>query len=213
MRERDDLLASLREKLERIRSNDRGLPDEMKGIVDPSTLRPASVLLPVYRAGSGSGIVFLRRSDHLGKHAGQIAFPGGGRDPCEDDVSCALREAREEVGLDPGEVEILGPLRRLPTVTGYVVSPFVGLLRRWPLPLVPDPSEVESIFTVPIERLVEPGVLRVATLEGSREINFFDVGDDVIWGATAHILRGFLELALGKPLEAGHEIPWDKVRW
>lgn len=211
MNDGDELLASARAKLARhVPGNEA---EELADLVDPTRLRPASVLLPLYEAGSEAGVLFVRRSDHLGKHAGQIAFPGGGRDRWEDDLQCALREAREEVGLDPGDVEILGALDRRPTVTGYLVSPFVGLLRRWPIDLVPDPSEVASIFTVPLERLVEPGVLRVASLEGRREIDFFDVGDDVIWGATARILREFLELVLGRPLEAGHEIPWDKVRW
>lgn len=204
----DELLYSVRERL----AGRRPTP-VWQEVVAPESLRPASVLLPLYSEGGEAGILFVRRSDHLGKHAGQIAFPGGGRDPLEDDLHCALREAREEVGLEPEEVEILGSLDPRPTITGYLVSPFVGRLRRWPLPLVPDPSEVASIFTVPVERLVAPGVLRVASLEGRRDISFFDVGEDVIWGATARILRDFLELVLDRPLEASGEVPWEKVRW
>lgn len=175
--------------------------------------RPASVLVPIFEDAGDLGIVFVKRSDHLGKHAGQIAFPGGGREPCEDELTCALREANEEVGLDPAQVEILGRLDRYTTVTGYLVSPFVGRLATWPLPLVPDPGEVAQILTVPVARLLEPGVLRVAGSATGRVINFFAVGEEVIWGATARILRQLLELATGRALEPAGEVPWDKVRW
>lgn len=194
---------------------------EIGGLADPGArqdrpLRPASVLVPLFEHEGEPGVLLLRRSDHLGKHAGQIAFPGGGRDACEDDLACALRESHEEVGLAPDAVEILGRLDRYATITSYLVSPYVGWLRRWPLELVPNPAEVAQILTVPIARLVEPGTLRVAMLErggAARAVNFFAVDDHVIWGATARMLRQLLELALGRPLEPSGEVPWDKVRW
>ncbi|WP_373047420.1 NUDIX hydrolase [Vulgatibacter sp.] len=177
-------------------------------------LRPASVLIPLYEERGEPGVVLLRRSDHLGKHPGQIAFPGGGRDGCEDELACALRESQEEVGLRPEQVEILGRLDRYATITGYLVSPFIGRLRRWPLDLVPDPSEVAAILHVPIARLIEPGALRVSTFGGTRTVNFFEWGGEhVIWGATARMLRQLLELALDRPLEPSGEVPWEKVRW
>ncbi len=175
-------------------------------------LRPASVLVPILEERGEAEILFVRRSDHLGKHAGQIAFPGGGRDPGEDDLACALRETTEEVGIEPAEVEVLGRLDRYATITGYQISPFVAKLA-WPVALRPDPGEVAAILRVPIARLVAPGTLRVAEAGRSRPVNFFDVGEEVIWGVTARMLRQLLELQLGRPLIPSGEVPWDKVRW
>lgn len=177
----------------------------------PSPVRPASVLVPVYEDRGEAHILFVRRSDHLGKHPGQIAFPGGGRDPGEDELDCALREAEEEVGILRSGVDILGRLDRYTTITGYLVSPFVAQLA-WPCELRPDPGEVAQVLHVPLARLVEPGTLRVA--DGQRGVvNFFDVGEEVIWGATARMLRQLLELKLGRPLVPSGPVPWDKVRW
>jgi len=180
---------------------------------DPATLRRAAVLAPFYEEGDAPGLILVERSGALGNHPGQIAFPGGARDPGEDDLACALRESREEIGLDPAEVEVLGRLAPRPTVTGFLVSPVVGRLRRWPVPFVPAPAEVASILTVPVARLVEPGVLRVATFEGGRTVDFFDLGDHVVWGATARMIRELLERVLGRALEPGGEVPLDRVRW
>jgi len=177
----------------------------------PERVRPASVLVPVYEERDEAHLLFVRRSDHLGKHAGQIAFPGGGREPGEDELGCALREAEEEVGIHRAGVDILGRLDRYTTITGYLVSPFVAKLA-WPLELRPDPGEVAEVLHVPLARLVEPGTLRVASEERG-EVNFFDVGDEVIWGATARMLRQLLELKLGRPLVPSGPVPWEKVRW
>lgn len=199
-------LAAIRASL-----HDREVGDLSDPGAPSATLRPASVLVPVYEDRGDTRILLLRRSDHLGKHPGQIAFPGGGRDPGEDELACALREAEEEVGIVRAGVEILGRLDRYATVTGYLVSPFVAKLG-WPCELRPDPGEVASILEVPIARLIEPGTLRVA--DGSRGVvNFFDVGDEVIWDATARMLRQLLELKLGRPLVPSGPVPWEKVRW
>lgn len=183
---------------------------------DDTGLRAASVLVPLFEHAGDTGIVFVRRSEDLGAHAGQIAFPGGGRDTGEDELACALREAQEEIGLPPEQVEVIGRLDRYATITRYLVSPFVARLRQWPLPLAPDPREVAGILTVPVSRLTQPGALRTVTREtlaGPREINFFVVDEDVIWGATARMLRQMLELSLGRPLVPEGEVPWTKVRW
>jgi 8-oxo-dGTP pyrophosphatase MutT (NUDIX family) len=174
------------------------------------------VLVPLFEDRDGPGVLLLRRSDGLGRHAGQIAFPGGGRDAGEDELACALRETEEEVGLAREEVEILGALDRYATVTDFLVSPFVGRLRSWPAALVAAPDEVAAILPVSVARLVEPGTLRVAvrpTPVGERAVNFFDLGDEVIWGATAAMLRQLLELGLGRPLVPSGDVRWDKVRW
>lgn len=175
-------------------------------------LRPASVLVPLFEEEEQASVLLLRRSDHLGTHPGQIAFPGGGRDAGEDDLSCALRETHEEVGIEPSRVEILGRLDRHPTITGFLVSPFVARLR-WPTPIEIDPNEVAAVLMVPLRKLVQPGTLKVVETSRTGPINFFEVGDEVIWGATARMLRQLLELWLGRPLIPQGEVPWEKVRW
>ena len=182
------------------------------------TLRPAAVLAPFFEEGGEAGVLLVERSRGLQKHAGQLAFPGGGRDPCENDLEAALREAREEIGLDPGEVEVLGRLGRRPISTGYRVTPWIGRLETWPVELELEPGEVASVLTVPVGRLIEPGVLRVAWFgvpdEGrSIPVDFFVVDDHVVWGATARMLREALEIALGRELEPSGTPPWEKVRW
>lgn len=176
-------------------------------------IRYASVLVPLYERGDDVEAVFLRRSETLDLHPGQIAFPGGGRDPAESDLACALREAEEEVSLPPTQVRILGRLDPCPTNTGYLISPFVGEVLVPPTQLRPDPGEVHSIFTVPLSALLEPGSLREAPGPSGLTLDFFVHGDLVIWGATARMLRQLLELATGAPLVAKGEVPWEKVNF
>ncbi len=189
-------------------------PPGHHGDIDGLGAREASVLVPLFTAGGDLHVLLTRRADSLGQHAGQIAFPGGGRERGEDELACALREAQEEIALAPAEVEPVGLLDRYTTVSSYLVSPVVGLLRRWPLPLRPEPSEVAGILPVPFDALLARGALRVAERPGTgRIVNFFEVGDEVIWGATAAMLRQLVELATGRPLEPEGDVPWDKVRW
>lgn len=181
----------------------------------PQGLGPASVVVPLYEDADGPGVLFLRRTEGAVPHSGQIAFPGGRRKRGEDELSCALREAQEEVGLAPAHLEVLGSLDRHATVTGYLITPFVARVRSWPLPLLADPLEVAAILPVPVQRLLAPGALKASTREtpvGPRVINFFEVGDEVIWGVTAAMLRQLLELAVG-PLSPLGDVPWEKVRW
>jgi 8-oxo-dGTP pyrophosphatase MutT (NUDIX family) len=186
------------------------------GAPAPAGARPASVVAPLYAGPEGPGVILLRKTEGLVPHSGQIAFPGGRRHPGEDELACALRETQEEIGLAPAHLEILGTLDRYATVTDYLIAPFVARLRSWPVPLVPDPHEVAAILSVPVARLLAPGTLRATVREtpvGPRTVNFFEIGDEVIWGATAAMLRQLLELAVGRPLVPEGDVPWDKVRW
>src|SRR2546421_11747506 len=113
--------------------------DHLRGLLDPSPRvtvepdsRPGAVLVPILASGEPR-LVFTRRSDTLSRHAGEISFPGGLVDPGEDPAAAALREADEELGLRPDDVELLGALQPVHTrVTGVLIVPFVGLLRREP---------------------------------------------------------------------------------
>jgi 8-oxo-dGTP pyrophosphatase MutT (NUDIX family) len=169
---------------------DRWLANFMKG------LRPAAVLAPVLRRGDDYSVVLTRRAEHLSSHKGQISFPGGRRD--DTDVSAAanaLREAQEEVGLDPGRVEVLGYLDDYPVISRYLVTPVVGLVDGDFTPR-PDPSEVAEVFELPLEIALDPGAYERKTL--TREgllVPFYEINwrGYRVWGATAGMLWNLCE--------------------
>jgi 8-oxo-dGTP pyrophosphatase MutT (NUDIX family) len=155
----------------------------------------AAVLLPMYGWPERPGLVFTERRSDLRRHAGEISFPGGRRDqPDEDLRSTALREAQEEIGLDPAEVDLAGALPPIGTyVTSYKIHPFVGLIRK-ELPLQPNPAEVETVLTFELEQLgAAYGMRRLVRRGVPIRTPTFEIGRHLIWGATARILREFLE--------------------
>jgi 8-oxo-dGTP pyrophosphatase MutT (NUDIX family) len=162
-------------------------------------LRPAAVLVPVWLRPTGAVLILTKRSSHLKHHPGQIAFPGGKVDPGDaGPEAAALREAREEIGLDPAMVEIIGTLPPHETVTGFVISPFVGLLRGAFSP-VPEAGEVEEVFTVPLAHVLTPARFSIQERRWMGEWRrYYTVpyGPYYIWGATARILRGLAERVL-----------------
>jgi 8-oxo-dGTP pyrophosphatase MutT (NUDIX family) len=146
-------------------------------------------------------VVLTRRSPSLRTHTHQVSFPGGRIDPGEQPLAAALREAREEVGLDPATVEIIGELPKMRTIVNPApITPFVAALPGRPL-LRPNPAEVERAFTVPLIELAEPDVYREerwAFPDGSpRPMHFFELDGDTVWGATARMLHELLSLVLG----------------
>jgi 8-oxo-dGTP pyrophosphatase MutT (NUDIX family) len=160
--------------------------------------RAASVLLPLLERPGGLTVLFTERAAHLKDHAGQISFPGGRiADAGETAVDAALREAREEIGLDPADVEVLGELDDLLTGTGFLITPVVGYVAGGEFVARPDPTEVASVFEVPLDFLVEPATVTAAYLErrGTR-FRTYEVqhGGFRIWGATAAILVNFRDL-------------------
>src|SRR5438477_9842324 len=161
-------------------------------------IRSAAVLVPVVKRKHGLTVLFTRRTAHLNDHAGQISFPGGRSEPGDADAAeTALREAAEEIGLAAAQVEVLGDLPEYVTVTGYRVTPVVGLVTP-PLDLRPDPFEVAEIFEVPLAFLLEPAnhLRNSVTQEGKlRRYYAMPYRNYYIWGATAGMLMnlyGFL---------------------
>jgi 8-oxo-dGTP pyrophosphatase MutT (NUDIX family) len=158
---------------------------------NPEDIRPAAVLVPVVRREDGLTVLFTRRTAHLHDHAGQISFPGGRVEPGDRSAAeTALRESGEEIGLEPERVEILGELHQYVTVTGYSVSPVVGLVTP-PLDLRPDDFEVAEVFEVPLSFLLDPSNhQRNCVINEGRERLYFAVpyGQYYIWGATAGML-------------------------
>lgn len=153
--------------------------------------RPAAVLIPAI-ARPVLTLLLTQRTEHLTAHAGQIAFPGGKAEPYDaDPLATALREAREEIGLDPGFVEPLGALDTYLTGTGFRITPVIALVAP-DAPLTLDRNEVADTFEVPLPFLMDPAnYQRHTRMIGGRERHFFAVpfGDRFIWGATAGILR------------------------
>ncbi|TPE52097.1 NUDIX hydrolase [Amaricoccus solimangrovi] len=167
----------------------------------PLRLRAASVLVPLIARGAGLNVVLTRRAARLRHHPGQIAFPGGKQDPGDPTpLHAALREAREEIGLDPASVSILGSFDRHETVTRFSVTPFVGLVTPGFEPRI-DPSEVEEVFEVPLAFLVDPAHRRRHSRAwgGGRRIYLaIPYGPYYIWGATARMLATLGDL-IGAP--------------
>ncbi|MSP83652.1 MAG: CoA pyrophosphatase [Alphaproteobacteria bacterium] len=163
----------------------------------PATFTPASVLLPIVAWPEGMTMLFTRRSDELKSHAGQIAFPGGRRDPGDADaVATALREANEEIGLGPERVEIVGRLPVYNTGTGFSITPIVGFVAP-PVTLVPDPREVAEVFEVPLDFLLDPANHRRDSMIWRGEVHWYDAvpyNGRYIWGATAGMMVRFAKL-------------------
>lgn len=158
-----------------------------------SVLQRAAVLAPLYRDGEEIRMVLIRRPVHMPTHGGDLAFPGGKPEAGESPLDTALREAREEVGIDPKDVEVLGYLPAIHTVTyPRMVVPVVGRLPRVP-DLVPDPNEVDRILTPSVRSLRAESRWRVEDWRG-RPVYFFDIDGDVLWGATARMVRSLLGL-------------------
>ncbi len=158
-------------------------------------LRPAAVLL-AYEPGKG--VWLTKRSSHLKHHPGQIAFPGGKLDPTDASLeAAALRETEEEIGLPQGCVHILGKLPVHETVTGFLVTPFVGHVHR-PFTARPEAGEVDEAFTVPLHHLIDPRNFTIQSRRWQGQMRrYYTVpwGPYYIWGATARMLYGLAEKA------------------
>lgn len=153
----------------------------------------AAVLIPLI-ARAEPTILFTRRTANLARHSGQVSFPGGRRDAGDvSPLETALRETREETGIEPALIRVAGYLPRYRTGTGYDIAPVVGVIAQ-DFTLLPNPDEVAEIFEAPLAFFLDPANRRVETRQwGARERRFyvFSPGGHVIWGATAAILVDF----------------------
>jgi 8-oxo-dGTP pyrophosphatase MutT (NUDIX family) len=167
----------------------------------PGDARASGVLLLLYPVGGTPHLVLTVRDGALAHHAGQVSLPGGAMEPGESPEEAALREAHEEIGLDPAGVRIVGALSPLHVpVSGNVLYPCVALAPTRPS-FRPDPREVERVIEVPLFRIADArrvGLDRRGRFERSVEVPYFDVGGADVWGATAMVLAEFL-CVLGTP--------------
>jgi 8-oxo-dGTP pyrophosphatase MutT (NUDIX family) len=190
--------------------------------LDVPGFRAAAVLIPLLDRPSGPSVLFTRRADTLEHHRGEISFPGGRLEPGEGVVEAALREAYEEIGLEPSASEVLGRLDDLPSVAGYVVTPVAAAVRAPPDAFTAQAGEVDEHFEVPLARLLDPTLRRASLWDPARlperlaevvaraAIPFEDVdpasghwrvwsfhADEtrVVWGLTARIMADLLDRA------------------
>lgn len=164
--------------------------------IDAPQYRRASVLVPLVRNGGDWSILFSRRSLNLAAHSGQIAFPGGGVEPGETLAEAAVREAEEEVGIHGSAVELIGRLDDVVTNSGFLVAPFVGVVRER-IDYVLQQSEVEEVFEVPVDALLDveqPEVRYVTFRDGRYPAYFYRYRSYEIWGLTGRMLKSFLDL-------------------
>ena len=163
--------------------------DDVLEILDTPPV-PAAVLVPII-LGPKPGVLLTKRNAHLNKHGGQVSFPGGRIDATDADAeAAALREAQEEIALDPKRVEVLGRMADYITGTGYRITPVLGLLPPG-LELRASPHEVDSVFELPIDVLLDPDApkrQRHCVRGIWREYWVWPHPDHYIWGATAAIL-------------------------
>lgn len=171
--------------------------------------RRAAVLIPIIDDGGELRVLLTRRREDLRTHQGQVAFPGGMAEPGESALETALREAREEVALQPDVVEILGTLDDFPTIyDNVIVTPVVGRIASLP-ELTPEPTEVARIFSIPMEVLAEPAAWRVQDLERRGRtipMYFCDHDGETLWGLSAYITMHLLDLFWpdGAPFDLPH---------
>jgi 8-oxo-dGTP pyrophosphatase MutT (NUDIX family) len=191
-----EVIVALRQRLEPI-EHAVSLRDMLEG--HRPTARKASVLLGLFDQNNETYLTFIRRASTLRAHSGEIAFPGGATDV--NDVSpivTALREAQEEIGLDPSRVEVLGIMPPVFTaVSNFLITPVVAYLPAGPGRLQLQTSEVAEVILLPLQGLADPAIYH--TEQWMRDdvphtVYFFDYGSYRIWGATARMLNTLLEL-------------------
>lgn len=192
-----DRLQSFREALAQtgVESSDFDLNADVE-LPAGRVLRPAGVLAPIIEQNGQLELLLTKRSSALKHHPGQIAFPGGKQDGGDSDViAAALREAREEIGLPSESVEILGTLPSHETVTGFIVTPVIGLVQQ-PFTIRPEPGEVEEVFAVPLDHVLNADNYVIQSRRWRGKQRYYYVvpyGPYYIWGATARMLRAWTE--------------------
>ncbi len=174
------------------------LASRTKNYLLDQRLRRAAVLIPLFKKAGEYHILFTKRTEKVPHHKGQISFPGGQRDKEDADLlATALREAEEEMGIAPKDVQILGELDDCCTASSdFCISPFVGLIP-YPYPFRVNPHEIAEVIEAPLSVLRHENQMRQEIFLRDGEpfpVYFYEYQDKTIWGATARILTEFLDL-------------------
>ncbi len=174
------------------------LSQRERKICENRSLAPAAVIVPLYEKEGEWYLLFTKRTEKVREHKGQISFPGGARHQDDESLEVtALRECCEEIGLKGEDVEIVGQLDEVPTVAShYLILPFVAFIP-YPYRFNPNPEEVEELLEVPLRVLLDRANFREEMQFHQGEfmpVYFYDCNGRVVWGATARVLKQFLEL-------------------
>jgi 8-oxo-dGTP pyrophosphatase MutT (NUDIX family) len=173
------------------------LSSRKRRVIEHPPFSHAAVLVPLFKKGDGCHLLFTKRSDQVKHHKGEISFPGGVVD--EEDlelINTALREAHEEIGLKQNDVQIIGILDDIVTITEFIVTPIVGLFP-YPYPFKVSEVEIAELIEVPLSSLLrEESFSEKEIIRGGQKeaVYAYQYGDHIIWGATARILKQFLDL-------------------
>jgi 8-oxo-dGTP pyrophosphatase MutT (NUDIX family) len=184
------------------------LSARQRRVIDPGVTKASAVLAPLFWQGGRLHLLFTKRSEHVTTHKGQISFPGGRVEPDDPSLEAtALRECHEEIGLPPAQVRVVGPLDDITTLGGVCITPFLAMVPAG-FAYVTDPREVTAVLEVPVATFLDPARLTTQThiLDDGRQrtIYFYDVGGEVVWGATARIVKQWLDLMAA---ELGCDLP------
>ncbi len=188
-RRNNDNITTVKERLKQILAQ-----REKRRIVDPNGI-PSAVLVPIYEKDGQYHILFIKRTEWVEKHKGEISFPGGTYEAQDKTLlDTALRESAEEIDLKPDDAEVLGELDETSVKTNYIITPFLAAIP-WPYEFRVDGRETEAIIEAPISALMNIGRSR-QELRGSEKVTVYqyDYQGRIIWGATARILAEFLDI-------------------
>ena len=174
--------------------------DKQTIVFSNAPLSPAAVLLPFYEKEDKYHILFTKRSEKMEHHKGQISFPGGASHVQDRNLmDTAIRETFEEIGVHPQDVDILGELDNIGTLTSnFLITPFVGIIP-YPYDYIVNEDEIQQLIEVPLSALIDFTNLREEThvINGTEYLeSIFDYNGHVIWGATAIIMKQFLDLLI-----------------
>jgi 8-oxo-dGTP pyrophosphatase MutT (NUDIX family) len=173
------------------------LSSRKRKVIEHPPFSHAAVLVPLFKKGGGCHLLFTKRSEEVKYHKGEISFPGGVVDEEDKElINTALREAHEEIGLKESDVQIIGVLDDIVTITEFIVTPIVGLFP-YPYPFKISEAEIAELIEVPLASLLDEDCFseREISRGGQREIVYaYQYGEHIIWGATARILNQFLDL-------------------
>ena len=173
------------------------LSSRKRKVIEHPPFSHAAVLVPLFKKGGDCHLLFTKRSDQVKYHKGEISFPGGVVDEEDKElINTALREAFEEIGLKENDVQIIGVLDDIVTITEFIVTPIVGLFS-YPYPFKVSEVEIAELIEVPLAFLLDEDCFseREISRGSEREIVYaYQYGEHIIWGATARILRQFLDL-------------------
>ena len=181
--------------------------------------RPAAVLIPLFHANHEDEkkhiwqVLLTRRTHAVAEHQGQVAFPGGRAESADSSPeSTALREAHEEIGLDPSQVRILGKMNRFQTITNYCVTPVIGVIP-WPFPIRLEEIEVSRVFSIPLDWLADPdhheirdhpvplAYSKLLPRETHPGIYFQRYQNELLWGVSAQIMLNFINILADKKVQ------------